>query len=114
MKMNAFNRKGRKVCGGLFFLALLFLLPLAIQALWNGILPEIMNVSTITYWQAMGLFVLSRILFGGFGGGKHCGGKRCGGKKGSFGRASIKEKFMNMTEEEKAAFKERWKDRCKR
>ncbi|SRX73677.1 hypothetical protein [Aequorivita antarctica] len=107
MKRNAFNRNGKKFCGGLFFFLLLFLLPFAIQALWNGILPEIMNVSTITYWQAMGLFVLSRILFGGFVGGKHCGSK-----KRHFGKAGFKEKFMNMTDEEKAAFKERWKDRC--
>lgn len=107
MKMNVFNRKGKKVCMGIFFLVLLFLLPFAIQALWNGILPEILNVSRITYWQALGLFVLSRILFGGFGGGKHCGGKRP-----SFGRAGFKEKFMNMTDEEKVAFKKRWKDRC--
>ncbi|MCB0464939.1 MAG: hypothetical protein KDC78_04575 [Aequorivita sp.] len=111
--MNAFNRKGR-MCGGLFFLALLFLLPFAIQALWNSILPEIMNVSKITYWQAMGLFVLSRILFGGFGCRKHCRGKHCNGHMASYGNTSVKEKFMNMTDEEKAAFKERWKDRCKR
>ena len=109
MKRNVFNRTGKKICGGIFFLLLLFLLPLAIRALWNGILPEIMNVSTITYWQALGIFVLSRILFGGFG-----GGKDYRGKKSSIGRAGWKEKFMNMSDEQKAAFKQRWKDRCRK
>lgn len=108
MKTNTFNRRWRKVCGGIFFLMLLFLLPWAIQCLWNGILPEIMNVSTITYWQALGLFVLSRILFGGFGGGKGCNR----GNRNE--RARFKEKFMNMTDGEKATFKQRWKERCGR
>lgn len=78
------------------------------MSLWNAILPEVLNATTITYWQALGLFILSRILFGGF----RCGGPARGVKPG-FGRASIKEKFMNMTDAEKVAFKQRWKDRCK-
>ncbi len=108
METNACKRYGKKICGGLFFLLLLFVLPFAIRELWNAILPEIMNVSTINYWQALGLFVLSRILFGGFGG----RGGDCSNHKASFKKASIKEKFMKMTDEEKAAFKARWKDRC--
>ncbi len=38
-------------------------------------MPELFGLSTITYWQALGLCLLSKILFGGFG----CGGK--GGHK---------------------------------
>ncbi len=108
MKMNN-NRWGKKMCFGIFGALLLFLLPFAIMELWNGILPDIMNVSTISYWQALGLFVLSRILFGGFG-----KGRGCGGGKPSFGKKGLKEKFMNMTDEEKGAFKQRWKERCNR
>ena len=38
------------------------------MALWNALLPQILGVTTITFWQALGLLILSRILFGGWGG----------------------------------------------
>lgn len=109
MERKSNNWKMRKLFKGLLMLFFLIVLPFIIMSLWNAILPEVLNATTINYWQALGLFILSRILFGGF----RCGGPgRC--EKRGFGKASIKEKFMNMTDEEKAAFKERWKDRCKR
>jgi len=40
----------------------------AVSALWNSLMPEIFGVHTITYWQALGLMVLSWILFRGFRG----------------------------------------------
>jgi len=56
-----------------------FVAPLAIAAfvalfgeivmhLWNWLLPGLFGWKVITFWQAMGLLVLCRILFGGFGG----------------------------------------------
>lgn len=108
MERKSNNWKIRKLFKGLFMLCLLFLLPFIIMNLWNAILPEVLNAAVITYWQALGLFILSRILFGGF----RCGGPGRGRGPG-FGRAGIKEKFMNMTDEEKVAFKQRWKDRCR-
>eukprot|EP01031_Cornospumella_fuschlensis_P021719 gene21719-26617_t len=38
--------------------------------LWNNLLPEILGVRSITFWQAMGIFILSKILFGFGKGGK--------------------------------------------
>lgn len=38
-----------------------------IMLLWNWLIPGIFGLTTITFWQALGLFILSRILFGGFG-----------------------------------------------
>jgi hypothetical protein len=41
------------------------------MVLWNALIPEIFGVRAINYWQALGLLVLSRIMFGGgraFGG----------------------------------------------
>ena len=35
--------------------------------LWNFLIPEIFGLITINFWQAAGLLVLARILFGGFG-----------------------------------------------
>ena len=39
-----------------------------IVMLWNALMPEIFDLPKITFWQAVGLFILSRILFGNFGG----------------------------------------------
>ena len=38
-----------------------------VQLLWNWLLPSLLGARQITFWQALGLLVLSRILFGGFG-----------------------------------------------
>jgi hypothetical protein len=36
--------------------------------LWNWLLPPIFGWRELTYWQALGILALSRILFGGLGG----------------------------------------------
>ena len=41
----------------------------AVMLLWNNVLAQVTNVSTITFLQALGILVLSKILFGGFRGG---------------------------------------------
>lgn len=62
------NRSCAKYC---------FLIPLAVVAflgvftfavyeLWNGVLIDVVPVKAITFWQALGLLVLAKILFGGF------------------------------------------------
>ena len=40
-----------------------------VRGLWNALIPAIFGWHTITFWQAVGLLVLSKILFGGFRGG---------------------------------------------
>jgi hypothetical protein len=77
-----------------------------VMLLWNAILPAVVTgVSALTYWQAVGLLLLSRLLFGGFRGG---GGQR------RFGRPSPwRSKWMNMSEEERVRFKAEWKERCR-
>ena len=93
-----------------FFFLFIPLIMLAIGAvvmyLWNAILPGVVHVGTITYWQAFGLLVLCRILFGGF--------HPRGGDKGHYFARSraMKEKWMSMNEEEKQKFMEEWKSRC--
>lgn len=42
----------------------------ALMYLWNWLMPAIFGLTTITFWQAIGLCLLSKILFGGFGGDK--------------------------------------------
>jgi hypothetical protein len=39
-----------------------------VMQLWNWLLPALFGWHPIGFWQALGLLVLCRILFGGFGG----------------------------------------------
>lgn len=36
------------------------------MSLWNWLVPVLFSGPVITYWQALGLLVLTRLLFGGF------------------------------------------------
>lgn len=36
-------------------------------ALWNTLMPAILHLPAISFWQALGLLLLSRLLFGGWG-----------------------------------------------
>ncbi|NVK52561.1 MAG: hypothetical protein HWD85_06475 [Flavobacteriaceae bacterium] len=37
------------------------------QYLWNWLMPDIFGLTTITYWQGIGLIILAKIIFGGLG-----------------------------------------------
>ena len=39
----------------------------AVMYLWNWLLPSLFGWPLVTFWQALGILALSRILFGGFG-----------------------------------------------
>lgn len=51
--------------GGFFlFVFLAFILGFFIMLLWNWLMPTLFSLPEITYWQAWGLFILSKLLFG--------------------------------------------------
>ncbi|MCB0471639.1 MAG: hypothetical protein KDC69_06750 [Flavobacteriaceae bacterium] len=90
-----------------FFLVpviLVFGLSALVMWLWNAILPDLINVNSITYWQALGILLLSKILFGGFSG---CGGHRHFTHKRHF--INEMRKMKDMTPEEREKFKTAWK-----
>lgn len=94
-----------------FFIFLLFggLAALAVGALvmllWNAVLPDLVGVKEISYWQSVGLLILCRILFGSF--------RPKGGRPRQMGLSpQLKAKLMNMSEEERLAFKEEMRRRC--
>jgi hypothetical protein len=51
------------------FVALLAGLGFVVAGLWNWLMPALFGLKVIGYWQAVGLIILSKILFGGFRGG---------------------------------------------
>ena len=42
-----------------------FIFGLLVKWLWNWIMPGVFGLPVITFWQAWGLFLLMKILFGG-------------------------------------------------
>lgn len=62
---------------GITGLAILF--GFVIMWLWNWLMPEIFGLTTLTYWQAVGLFILLKFLVGGCG----SGGGDCKSQKSS-------------------------------
>ena len=88
------------------FIAGLFTVSGIVMLLWNAVLPKVTGVLPLDYWQAMGIFVLSRILFSGFKFRGHHG------HRPPFMHESMKSKLMEMSDEEREQFKNQWKQRC--
>lgn len=42
-----------------------------LMLLWNALVPGLFGWPHLAYWQALGILILARILFGGFGRGFH-------------------------------------------
>jgi len=70
--------------------------------LWNWLLPPLFGWRQITFWQALGLLALCRILFGGFG--WHGSGR-------SNLRRRMEERCEHMTPEERERFRQRMRER---
>lgn len=53
--------------------ALALLFGYLVMQLWNWLMPDIFGLGVITFWQAVGITILARLVFGGFkhGGGHH-------------------------------------------
>ena len=70
--------KGIKVL--LMVIVAFFVFGFVTMHLWNWLMPTIFGLTPITFWQALGLVLLSKILFGGFhrhgGGGRRADWKR--------------------------------------
>jgi len=93
------------------FVALIFVGGSVVQLLWNWLLPPLFDWRPITFWQALGVLALTRILFGGFGrGGRHYGGfRRWRGDRMAYRMAAHWER---MSPEERDRFRQRVRGRC--
>lgn len=95
-------------------IAAVLLFGAVVQWLWNAILPPLTSAGIITYWQSVGLLVLCRILFGGFRGGSNGGNRWNSRRKWDAPPPQSRDRWMQMSEEERMQFKEAWRDRCRK
>jgi hypothetical protein len=73
----------------------------AVMYLWNALVPAVFGLGIITFWQAIGIFILSKILFGGFHGGH-------GGNRFHRHGKDIRERWMHLSPEEKEKMRREW------
>jgi hypothetical protein len=73
-----------------------------VRLLWNWLLPLLFGVRLITFWQALGILLLCRILFGTFG---------FRGTSRSDWRRRMEERCERMTPEEREQFRQRMRER---
>ena len=99
--------KSKWVRRGLKFVGIAILaatvVTVVVMSLWNWLVPELFGGRTISFWQALGLLVLSRMLFGGWRGrpGPH-----------PHWRHRLRERWEHMTPEEREQFRQGLRDRC--
>jgi hypothetical protein len=90
-----------------FFIAAVLGAGWLVMVFWNAVLPATTHFGALTYWQAVQLLLLCRILFGGFGG----GGWQRKKQEWQDKKVAWREKMMSMTPEERADFKAQWRKR---
>lgn len=77
-----------------------------VMLLWNWLVPELFHGPVITFWQALGLFILAKLLFGGF---PKDNDKKNGWKRRKWER--MQQKMEHLSPEEKEKLKSHF-DRC--
>jgi len=73
-----------------------------VRLLWNWLVPTLFGWRQVTFWQALGILALCRILFGGFG--RHASGR-------SNYRRRMAERWEHMTPEERERLRQGWRGR---
>jgi hypothetical protein len=89
---------------GVALFALVFIagFGMAVQQLWNALMPSIFKLPALGFWQAVGLLALSWILFGSWRGFGHVGMRRHSGR------------WSRMSAEERERFRAGMAHRCGR
>lgn len=79
----------------LILFAVILVFGFGTMTIWNCVMPAIFGLKTVTFWQALGLVALGRILFGGF--------PRTGGGPRGWKR-HMADRWANMTPEDRERF----------
>jgi hypothetical protein len=85
-----------------------------VMLLWNWLAPALFGFRQVTFWQALGLLALCRILFGGFGlgGGHRNSRRRMDGRIRHRVRERMAERWEQMTPEEREKFRQGTRSGC--
>jgi hypothetical protein len=87
------------------FLIVVALVSFLFMLLWNWLMPALFGLRLITFWQALGLLILSKILFSGVRGRS--------GRYGHWGwRRRMMERWAAMTPEEREKFRQGFRGYC--
>ena len=81
------------------------ILGFVVMSLWNWLAPAVFGLGAITFWQALGILILSKILFGGFRG-------RPGYRE--HWKRRMEARWEQMTPEEREKFRQGMAGRCGR
>jgi hypothetical protein len=87
------------------FIAMFLIVGVVLMYLWNWLMPELFQWQTITIYQAWGLLLIAKILFGGGGG--HFKNKW----KGAWGE-HMKQKLEAMSPDERERCRQQLEARC--
>jgi len=79
----------------------------ATQSLWNWLVPTLFHGPIISFWQTLGLLLLSRILFGGFG-----RGQGSWAQKRRQWKQHLENKVAHLSPEEREKFRQQMQHRC--
>ena len=90
------------ILGIIGFAAFAFLFGAVVMLLWNWLMPVIFHLGVITYWQAVGLAILGRLLIGGFHHGPHHRGRH------NFGPWRNRHYMRNVKYCRDYSFSDRW------
>lgn len=104
--MNSWLAKTFKIVVLIVFI--MAILGTAVMWLWNWLMPDLFNLPTISFTQALGLTILSRILTGGFRWGVGSSSQEQLAQK-----MQLWDKWSNMTPEERQKWRDEWRSRCK-
>ena len=89
-----------------FGLLMVTLVSFATLWLWNWLVPDLFGGPVLTFWKALGLLALIKILFWSVGKGGHWGNHNSGPW-----RPYWKAKWDSISPEDRARFKEKMKDK---
>ena len=88
---------------GLFAVLFAVVFSFVVMGLWNWLMPALFGWHVISFWQAVGILILSKILLGGFRGrpGYHVDWRR-----------RMMERWEQMTPDEREKFRASMRSRC--
>jgi|SRR5690606_26973399 len=100
------KRGGKILLWILFGILVVALVTFLTQQLWNWLIPALFSGPVLTFWQTLGLLLLSKILLGGFGRGHHGGGNKW--------KMHAQRKFSRLSPDERESIKQKmWEKWCR-